>query len=106
MPDWVPGVVAAVCGLGALWLNSRKDKRDAAAGSQASQRATFDLDQDLIAELDKIWRELMRMKRAMFAVSASIRTDADLAIKHGDASAAAAHRADAARIEAALASDD
>lgn len=105
MPEWLQwatGITAALGAVGALWINSSKDRRDAKSDEHAAKRDAFDLDRDLRAELDRIWNALMGQRQALFAVAQSIRTDADLAIQAGDAVAAAAHRADAARIETAL----
>jgi len=101
-PPWLLAFGTIVTGVGALWLNSRKDRREAASDSQAARRAAYDLDQDLRGELDKIWTALVSQRQALFAVAASIRTDAAITLKAGDVAAAAAHQADADRVETAL----
>lgn len=101
-PPWILAFGTIITGVGALWLNSRKDHREATADSQSARRAAYDLDQDLRGELDKIWTALVGQRQALFAVAASIRTDASIALKAGDLAAAAAHQADADRVETAL----
>lgn len=101
-PPWVLALGTIVTGVGALWLNSRKDLREAHSDARSARRAAYDLDHDIRKDLDQIWDAMISLRSATLAVADSIRTDADLAEKAGDLAAAAAHRVDAARIEMAL----
>ena len=104
MNDWgtptaVMLVVSGLAAAASAWL---KDRREARLAASDTDKRRFDLDVDLRREQDKMWRAVLSLRKGLLAVAQSIRTDEQVALEHGDLSAARAHRVDAERIEAAL----
>jgi len=91
----IASTLPAVVGVGALWLNTRKDRRE-------SRRDELALDRDMRGDLDAVMAQLLAIRRGFFALAGRYRLDAVVALRDGKTDLADAYRHVADDIEAVL----